>query len=174
LIGAENGYNYMSGNTDGFDIIYMGRGYGTYENVETGKVMWRCVDIKTGEQYWEKEPATTTASSFFGTYTVGLVPNCVTNYGNDLVLVSGDRLYKWDPETGEMTLNVTALSASPSGVGFFGGGGSPLTPDPFVLSVQNLGGGTYALVNWTIEGSTSNFTSNTEQHKLANEQSRNR
>ena len=75
-------------------------------------------------------------------------------YSVELLALSGGRLYKWNPYTGALTLNISI---------------SPLTSGTFynqyegyVLSVQDLGNSTnpnYRLINWTTKGSSSNFTS---------------
>jgi len=160
LVDAESGYNYLSGSVPAPNIVFMGRAYGTYTDVETGDTMWQCFDLRTGEVYWAKPAITSITQGFFGPSVSTLTPTCITNYGNDLLAVSGGRLYKWDPATGNIILNVTAMDVQQSGGGgFFGGGGPFLNPDPYALSIQNLGGGNYRLINWTTEGSSSNFTS---------------
>jgi hypothetical protein len=171
LMGAEQGYNYRSGSTDTFNIVCMGRAYGTHDvwNGTEWVLEWRCVDIRTGEEYWSRPVSTTTVMGFFGPSTTALTPSCITNYGSagfggttvELLGIAGGRLYKWNPETGDMTLNVSAMAASTSAGGVFGGGGAIFSQvDPWVLSVQNLGNNTnpeYRLINWTTEGSTSTF-----------------
>jgi hypothetical protein len=59
------------------------------------------------------------------------------------------RLIKWDPYTGAIAKNITG---SPPGVST-----GELYGYPYVLSVQNLGGGEYRLTNWTIENNAGNW-----------------
>lgn len=173
LIGGPAGQLGMTSSPGSASLIYAGRGYDSYVKPGTGgKIYWRCFDIRTGEVFFEQEAATTT-TSFFGmfTMTVALVPNTLAyttggmlevpgatagkTYSVELLSISGGRLYKWNPYTGALTVNVSI---------------SPLTSGTFynqlegyVLSVQNLGNNTnpgpYRLINWTTKGSSSNFTS---------------
>ena len=158
LIGGDIGYcSFLSGGLPP-SVIYAGRCYYAYLKVEDGEQisLWQCYDLRTGEVYWEY-PATITGYGYFGPSTA--TPNAVhfeTGHaevpGGDpvfgltsyLVGISGGRLLKWDPWDGSLDVNVTAMSGT-------------IYSDPYVLSVQNLGGGNYRLINWTLDGSTSNF-----------------
>jgi outer membrane protein assembly factor BamB len=59
----------------------------------------------------------------------------------------GSSLIKYDPWSGAVLLNISLPVTSGT---FYN--------DPYVLTVQNLGGGNYALINWTTTGSDTNFT----------------
>ena len=148
------------------EIIYAGRAYQTYSKPGTGasaQTYWKCYDIRTGEVYWEYPAPATISEPFPGFVMVtaltpsvieyfdtGLLPGGATTGTHEhvtaisLLALSGGRLYKFDPWTGAMTVNVTAMSGT-----YYRNG--------YVLSVQNLGGGNYRLINWTTQGSTGNF-----------------
>lgn len=67
------------------------------------------------------------------------------------VYIGGGRLVEYSPTTGAVQMNV---SIAPLTTGTF-------YNDPNVLSVQTLGSGantSYRLINWTIAGSSTNFT----------------
>lgn len=156
----------------GVNLIYAGLAYDSYTKPgANGATYWRCSDIRTGEVIFEV-PAATTTTSFFGfTFTTALTPNLLAyttggmlevpgatageTYSVELLALSGGRLYKWNPYTGALTLNIST---------------SPLTSGTFynqyegyVLSVQDLGAAAganrYRLINWTTKGTSSNFTS---------------
>jgi len=103
-------------------IIYAGRAYEIYEKPGAGS---------TKQTYWQCYDLRT--------------PGATARVGRTvyLVAITGGRLIKWDPWTGTIDTNVTGPPASLSGHTLYG--------YPYVLSVQNLGGGNYRLINWTIE-----------------------
>jgi hypothetical protein len=141
-------------------LIYAGRAYDYYTNPNDGKTYMRCYDIRTGEVYFETLAVTTTMNfmgmiftsvlmSTYITYTRNAfteVPGATADvtYGVELVAISGSRLYKWNPWTGQLTVNVSV---------------SPLTGtfhnqmEGYVLGV--VGG---RLINWTTVGTTTNVT----------------
>jgi hypothetical protein len=131
----------------GPSIIYEGRCYQSITKaVDEGPVsVWQCYDLRTGEIYWEYPSARTPNAVHFETGHAE-VPGGDPVFGltDYLVAISGGRLYKWDPWDGSLDVNVTAMSGT-------------IYSDPYVLSVQNLGGGNYRLINWTLDGSTDNF-----------------
>lgn len=172
LMGAEYGtrlYGSGEGTYAGTpSIIFEGRCYQSVSKVSNGQstAVWQCYDLRTGEIYWEIEPPTTTTTSIFGTTTTALAPSAITfkpsgeavpgatssqvGTGADLVGITGGSLYKWNPYTGALTLNV---SISPLTTG-------TIYRDPYVLSIQTLGSGAsreYRLINWTMQGSSTNI-----------------
>jgi outer membrane protein assembly factor BamB len=158
LGGDPPGYGYPS-------VCFCGRCYQSVTKPGSGLspvTMWQCYDIRTGEVYWEY-PAPTTVM-YFGTltFTTSQVPNAI-EYGigaipsgggfpehvisTDLIYIGSGRLMKFKPYTGELSANVSIAPLS-SGTYYRNG---------YALSVQNLGGGEYRLINWTTLGSTRNF-----------------
>ena len=142
------------------DIIYEGRGYQAHERLVDGEsvYMWQCFDIRTGEVYWERPlPATTTYNMFFGEQTTPVKPTYITYTKRTLQAVAGEEAHQrgqsvsllyvglgkyvtYDPFTGLITTN-QSIAPLDSGT---------LYNDPYLLSVQNLGGGNYRLINWTV------------------------
>jgi outer membrane protein assembly factor BamB len=128
-------------------IIFEGRCYQSVTKVNpTGsgtQAYLQCYDLRTGLLYWENPTSIvpTAISYVHGIEVVEGATHSQVGVGANLVAISGGRLYKWDAYTGALTVNVTAMSGT-------------LYRDPYVLSVS---GG--RLINWTITGSSSTFTS---------------
>jgi outer membrane protein assembly factor BamB len=142
------------------DIIYEGRAYQAFQRLVNGesKWMWDCFDIRTGELFWERElPTTTTFNMFFGEQITPVKPTYITYTRRTLQAVAGEEAHQrgqsvsllyvglgkyvtYDPFTGIITTNQSIAPLS-SGT---------LYKDPYLLSVQNLGGGNYRLINWTV------------------------
>jgi len=170
LIGGQLGQTTMSLGSRGYgtatnipSIIYAGRCYQSITKTGTGTsapLYWQCYDLRTGEVYWEY-PATITGYGFFGPTTA--TPTVIEYYSGagevpgggagamgmemSLVYIGGGRLIKYSPWTGAISLNVS-ISPVSSGTYYRNG---------YALSVQNLGGGQYRLINWTTLGPTANF-----------------
>ncbi|PVX27658.1 MAG: hypothetical protein CW716_01150 [Candidatus Bathyarchaeum sp.] len=136
-------------------MVIGGRGYltvpkvlsqivdGEVETVETDAL--QCVDIRTGEVLWEVDGFTHSQSqSSFGTWRF---QGAIEYPSMDIVYLDGDRLCKYDENTGAQTLDVS-ISPLTSAIHYMNG---------YALGVQNLGGGDYRLINFTTTGSTSNF-----------------
>ncbi len=174
LIGGPAQQYGISSGPDYPDLIYAGRCYETYEKPgKDPQVYWRCYDLRTGEVYWEQTDIPTAGGGgfFFGGASY-LVPNLIEynpptqsevsgaeaagTWSVNLMRIQSGRLYKWNPWTGEITTNAS-LSPISSATFYCNGRGRDTVP--MALSVQNLGGGNYALINWTTQGSTSNFAS---------------
>jgi len=140
VLNGLSGYGYPT-------IIYAGRCYETYTKpgTATATTYWKCYDLRTGEIYWDRALLSGEPTPSFVEYASqgSEVPGATAREGKTayLVAISSDRLIKWDPYTGNVVVNVTG----PSGLS-----GSTLYAYPNVLSVQNLGGGNYRLINWTI------------------------
>jgi len=164
--GISSGPNYPG-------LIYAGRCYETYTKPGENKVYWRCYDLRTGEVYWELTDIPTAGGGgfFFGGPSY-LVPNLIEynpptqsevegaeaagTWSVNLMRIQSGRLYKWNPWTGALTTNA---SLDPVSSGTFYVNGRGRDTQPMALTVQNLGGGNYALLNWTTSGSSSNFNS---------------
>ncbi|MCZ2807757.1 MAG: PQQ-binding-like beta-propeller repeat protein [Candidatus Bathyarchaeota archaeon] len=168
LVGGEFSHFAMTSTGGTPSIIYSGRCYqGVTKAVDgTSTSFLRCYDLRTGEVYWENPAASTTIFWFGFPITIALAPTNILydvsapepvvgaeafrSISVSLVAISGGRLYKWDPWTGVLTLNVSISPAS-SGT---------IYNNDRVLSVVNYGNFTnpnYRLLNWTMTGSTSNF-----------------
>ncbi len=157
------------------EIVYAGRAYHSYSKPGTGSsavTYWKCYDIRTGEIYWEY-PAATYSYLLFGFIPVtgALVPTAIEYFDTgllpggavtgthehvtaiNLLRIAGGRLYKWDPWTGAITVNVTAMDGT-----YYRNG--------YVLSVQDLGPAAapdrYRLINWTTQGGSGNFAGRVE------------
>ncbi len=139
-------------------VVFNGR---CYQSVTAagGKDVLQCYDIRTGEIYWEIPNPIPASQGFFGpqpgsltgiTVSKGMevVPGATSSaVGQSSALVSiGANLVKINPYNGAITLNTTGMTGT-------------YYRDPFVLSVQNLGGGNYRLINWTTAGTSTNFAS---------------
>jgi outer membrane protein assembly factor BamB len=141
-------------------IIYAGRMYQTVAKASptgTGsQSYWQCLDLRTGQLYWERmlypgetAPSMITyepggaevvgADVFAGSWKIWLVTITSASGGN-----SG-RVVKYNPLTGAVGVNFTGPPQGLSGHTFYA--------DPWVLSIQTIGSGATAqrrLINWTI------------------------
>jgi hypothetical protein len=127
-------------------VIYAGRCYDTiskpFNESQTQQVSAECYDLRTGQVYYNIPIS-----------SGGLTPNAISYNRLNLPAILGDqadlgpvarllnigaRLIQIDPWTGTIILNVTGMSGT-----FYN--------DPYVLSVQSLGGTNYRLINWTTE-----------------------
>ncbi len=164
VLGGDTGANtpaMVSGNVGYPYVIYAGRGYQTWNQPGVGTVA-ASYDIRTGEIYYQipvsqggatpaivaEVPQSTDFNGAVITPSYELIAGTVpaSSSGHRITL---SQLIKIDPFTGLVTLNVTGM------VGDFYNG-------QYVLSVQNLGttaNPNYRLINWTIAGTSSNFTS---------------
>ncbi|HLN46489.1 MAG TPA: PQQ-binding-like beta-propeller repeat protein [Candidatus Sulfotelmatobacter sp.] len=162
LIGGVTGQTSIVIEADAVvpSIIYSGRMYQTVSKVsQTGtgsQNYWQCLDLRTGQLYWERtlysgESAPTMityepgggevvgADVFAGSWRVWLV-SITSASGNN----SG-RVIKYNPLNGAVVANFTG---PPSGVS-----SNTFYADPWVLSLQTIGSGStakYRLINWTI------------------------
>jgi hypothetical protein len=127
-------------------IIYGGRAYQMLVKPFNGETqgVWQCYDIRTGEVYWERtgvtQPPTVIEydqgySEVPGAEPAGFIAAVYLMYiGNGMVI-------KYDPMTGALLENYSI---------------APLTSatyykNQYALSVQNMGGGNYRLINWTTQ-----------------------
>ncbi len=168
LTGGQTGQYGITGAPSVPTLIYAGMCYETYTKPGTGTTAqsyWRCYNIRTGQTYWE-QPAPSVRPNIIE-YT-GPVQSEVAGaeaagaWSVSLMAISSGYLYKWNPWTGAMTLN---MSISPLSSATFYKQSVGRNSEPMALSVQNLGGGQYRLINWTTSTggygssiSTTNFT----------------
>jgi len=172
LVGGQTGQYGVTGSAGTPSIIYAGRCYQTITKVGSTLVngtyydmprsVWQCYDLRTGEVYWEQEGITQTPTLIeYASTTQAEVPGAEAagTWSVSLMALSTSRLMKYNPWTGAVTANVSiAQTPSLSSVTFYKTG-SVRNENPMVLSVQNLGGGQYRLINWTTRGTSTNFTS---------------
>lgn len=168
MIGGEAGTYAISAQPSTPSVIYLGRCYQTltvpYNGVPTSCAV--CYDLRTGKQYYaipvSQGGVTPTAISYVSpTAVAGIGSIASGSFTVELVTISGGasffgppapaRLYKIDPYTGAVTLNMS-LSALSS---------STIYNNGLVLSTQTINATTrqYRLINWTTVGSSTNFAS---------------
>ena len=156
IVSAMTGYDTSWGPTGEYpDIIYAGRAYqtltkntwhlvnGTY--VSSPASVWQCYDIRTGEVIWENSQVTIAPTQIEYAEASGLGGSA----SGQLLAISGGRLLKYDPYTGAVNVNVS-ISPLSSATYYMNG---------YALSVQNLGGGNYRLINWTTTGTSTTLAS---------------
>ncbi|MEM2098616.1 MAG: PQQ-binding-like beta-propeller repeat protein, partial [Candidatus Bathyarchaeia archaeon] len=134
-------------------IIYAGRVYDTYTKPGSGKsyqTYWRCVDVRTGDLYWERPLESGESEPNIVEYMAQNeeVPGASARAARTvyLVSISGGRILKYDPWTGVLEVNVTGLPSGVSGATVYAGS--------YVLSIQTIGSGAttqYRLINWTLQ-----------------------
>ncbi len=140
-------------------IIYNGRCYqtltkvmqvivnGSYRSMPT--TVWECYDLRTGQVYWDQTGNTQIPTVIsYRAQEFQAVPGAVSyNRGYpELVFVGGGRFIKYEPNSGNVDVNV---SIAPLTTGTF-------YNDPYFLSIQTIGSGAnaqYRLINWTVLGS---------------------
>jgi len=163
IVGGD--YGYVSATTSGNppEIIFQGMCYNSITRPYDGttQAVWTCSDLRTGEVYWERTGVT--APSYIE-YSEGTpsVPGAEASVGvsTSLIAISGNRLIKYNPNTGAVTVNVSI----PSMTNYYVANGVVLS----VQTVNTTGGpgaagtptvGIYRLINWTTLGTSSDLTS---------------
>ena len=169
LIGGEQYQYSLSASPGTPSIIFSGRCYQTLGKVVNGqaKNIWECYDLRTGEVYWDIEAPTVTTMGMFGPATTVLAPSFISyeqstseavpgalasqGFSVYLVAVAGGRLIKYNPYTGSAAVNVSLPTEISS---------ATVTYAPYVLTLQTINAttGNYRLINWTIAGTSTNFT----------------
>ncbi len=169
ILGGDSGTYSITGASGAPSVIYQGMAYQTVTKPFNGlaQSVLQCYDIRTGEIFWEQPgvPGPTAIE-----YSEGLpsVPGATASVGitPTLIAMSGDRLIKYNPATGAVSVNVSI----PTWASIQGFATSVYYTNGYVLSVQQIsatGGpgaygtptaGIYRLINWTTIGSSSNFT----------------
>jgi hypothetical protein len=146
-------------------VIYNGRCYQTVtmpiNGVPTSCAV--CYDLRTGEQYYaipvSQGGVTPSVISYTRATAVAVEGATESNtYSVDLLAFTSSRLYKINPWTGAITLNVTGMS--PQLIGGVQGGSSygGFYADPYVVTIQTVGSQNF-LIKWTTAGSSTNFAS---------------
>ncbi len=164
------------------NVVYNGRCYQTYtkpvQQLVNGTYrtlpgsVAACYDLRTGQVYYEIPVADGGVTPQYVTY---VSPSANSRYGEitagathnvELIAFSNNRLYKIQPYTGAVTLNVSVPAGLSPALGAF----TPQTNfmnqlDGYVFAIQDLGanaasapGGRYRAINWTTSGTTTNFT----------------
>jgi hypothetical protein len=145
-------------------IIFQGRAYQVITG-PGGASTWQCYDLRTGEIYWELPCPTAIREVFPGFFMSSNQAPTVVSYnqvgasvpgaeqtgmgtGSFSLIYIGSSLIKYDPWTGAVTANISLPVSS-----------GTFYKDPYVLSVQSLGGGRYRLINWTTTGTSTDFAS---------------
>ncbi len=177
IIGGETGTASTRSNPGLPDVIFMGRAYDTrtsfVSNVPT--TCASCYDLRTGEIYYAIPTSEGGVTPTYIAYWEGVdtaVPGAgeAASYGAELLTLSGSgnnmRLYKINPFTGAVTVNVSLPNL---GTTMFYRNGyylhfQPVETDyiypvPDNPSVRTARSRTGFLVNWSVQGSTSNFDS---------------
>ena len=148
-------------------VIYAGRCYETVtkplNESQSQQVSARCYDLRTGQVYYDipisQGGITPNAISYGIQNTPDVIGDIADLPPTARLLNIGAKLIQIDPWTGTIIFNATGMTGT-----FYN--------DPYVLSVQSLCGGQYALINWTVEdlvkpnsmfpqstiGSNNNFT----------------
>lgn len=183
IIGGETGQSATLSSPGTPGVIYMGRAYqtvtkmttqlinGTYRQIPASVA--ECYDLRTGEIYYDipvADGGVTPAHIAYWATVDTAVPGAEaqSTFTGELVTISGGRLYKINPLTGAIIVNVTTLSS-------FGTGGNAevFFRNGNYLSFQAINATTAApaaginittayfgyLLNWTSQGSSTNFTS---------------
>ena len=162
LVGGDNGL--VSGTSGGGtpSIIYQGRCYqtltkpmltlvnGTYRTLPVS--VWECYDLRTGQVYWDLTDvsAPTVIEYSKGTAEVAGAEAAASAVSATLVAISGNRLIKYSPATGAVSLNISIPTFAESTYYMNG----------YALSVQTINATAYQwrLINWTTLGTNTNFT----------------
>ena len=156
IIGGEGGQYSLQSTPATPSVIYLGRCYQT-QTVPVNGVPTSCAecyDLQTGKQYYSIPIAqggiTPTAISYISPSSVSAqdLGTAANGYTADLISITGGRLYKVDPYSGAVTLNVSI---------------APLTSGTFynnnyVISVQTISTTAWRLINWTTIGSSAVFS----------------
>ena len=164
LIGGTLGQISLSSGGGSPSIIYAGRCYQTLTKIVDGEPtrVWQCYDLRTGEVYWEQTGVTRLPNMVsYLPRTTHMVPGeeaFSSHLSVDLMYIGGGRIIKYDPWDGTETYNID-MSPLTSATFY-------ATPDIF-LSVQNLGGGNYRLINWTIGGYLTYYTGFTPNYTVS-------
>jgi hypothetical protein len=156
LIGGTMGIASYKNRGGSPEIVFAGRAYDTVTKEINGVTqrVWQCYDIRTGEVYWEKTDVTQIPNMImYSEREIDVVPGetaSTESIRTELMYVGGGRLLTYDPWDGVVNMN---FSIAPLSSGTY----YASYDWPYFLSVQNLGGGNYRLINWTIGGDPAGF-----------------
>ena len=175
LVGGDNGIVSFTAGGGNPTIVYQGRCYQTITKpmpttVNGTQVVepvstWECYDLRTGQVYWDQTGVT--APSYIeyvsgdllaqvaggGAVAVSGATSTAQATTNSLVAISGNRLLKYDPNTGVCSTNVSIPVFATN----------TYYANAWVLSVQSVvpstgtgpgPNGRQYLINWTTAGST--------------------
>ena len=153
IIGGQ-AFDYSLSSTPSMpSIIFAGRCYDSVTKIINGEstTVWECYDLRTGEIYWERTgisqvPTMIEYSPPTPDPTVAGA-TAARSWSISLMYIGSGRLVKYDPADGRTTVNVSI---------------APLTTaeyymPEYALSIQNMGGGNYRLINWTTAGNTASL-----------------
>ena len=149
LIGGTMGQISLTSGGGGPSIVYAGRCYDTLTKEVNGelKSVFQCYDLRTGEIYWELTDFQQAPTMlYYGTEARATVPGGGAYPGTieaELMYVGGGKVIRYSPWDGSKTFE---MSIEPLSTGTY------YNTYPFFLTVQNLGGGNYRLINWTLAG----------------------
>jgi hypothetical protein len=169
LLGGDNGIVSLTSGGGNPNIIFQGRCYqtltkamptlvnGTVRTLPTS--VWECYDLRTGQVYWDLTDVTAPSYIEYSSGTESVVGAAAAAAGitPSLVAISGNRLIKYNPTTGAVTLNVSIPTFSTN----------TYYMNMYVLSVQTIvpstgtgpgPNGVFRLINWTTRGTSTNFT----------------
>jgi outer membrane protein assembly factor BamB len=153
IIGGPLGQYSVSGRGNTPDVIYSGNCYNTLTEYFNGVAtsVWVCSDLRTGEVFWEQTlPSGVSAPTWVVFQNPGPASEVAyaTQSSSENIflanIVSGRLIYR-NPATGAVSQNVS-ISPITSATLY------KISDWPYFLSLQNLGGGKYNLLNWTVFG----------------------
>ncbi len=160
LIGGDNGYTSYTSGGGNPNIVFQGRCYQSITKVMpttvNGSVLtmpvsvWQCYDLRTGEIFWEQTGVSAPTVIEYSKGSAG--PVAGSEFGisasASLVFIGSSRLIKYNPFTGAVTLNISIPVSSAT---YYMNG--------YAFSVQtiNATASQYRLVNWTTQGTDTNF-----------------
>lgn len=172
LIGGEQYQYSLSGSAGTPSIIFAGRCYQTVSKSIMQTIngtnqlwptsVWECYDLRTGQVYWDISGVTAPTFISYEKSSSEAVPGATATQGYSVYLcaVSGNRLYKYSPYTGSASVNIS-LPTLPLSGGASQSWSATVTFAPYVLSLVNYPTASkpqnYYLINWTVEGSDTNF-----------------
>jgi hypothetical protein len=137
-------------------IIYNGRCYQSRSIVVNGvqTSVYSCYDLRTGQVYWDRTGISPTPTNiYYEKSTAEAVPGATETQGFSvyLVAISGGRLIKYNPWTMAASANVSLPTGITSGT---------IYNNEWVFTVQTINATTnnYRLINWSMAGSNTNFT----------------
>jgi hypothetical protein len=161
IIGGDMGQmSYTSGGGNP-TIVFQGRCYQTVTKPASTTVngttrtqpvsVWQCYDLRTGQIYWELTDVSAPTVIEYSAGSAG--PVAGSEYGisasASLVYIGGSRLIKYSPFTGAVNLNISIPLSSAT---YYMNG--------YAFSVQtiNATASQYRYINWTTQGTDTNFT----------------
>jgi PQQ-like domain len=167
IIGGETGVYATLSSPSTPSVIYMGRAYqtvtkvmqmlinGTYRQQPTSVA--ECYDLRTGQIFYDipvADGGVTPAHIAYWSTVDTAVPGAEaqSTFTGELHTISGGRLYKINPLTGAINVNISLPTFANAELMYFNG---------YYLSYQNIGNTSvpnYRVINWTEQGSSTDFT----------------